>query len=312
MIPVLMATTLLAGRAVTPSCAPLDTLERITITTGSLRFDALAVGPDSGELVILLHGFPETGYTWRDQLAAIGKAGYRAVAPDQRGYSAGARPRGVEPYRVQHLVADVLAMATELGARRFHLVGHDWGGAVAWITAATAGDRILTLTVLSTPHYAALAATRLDSASDQGQRSSYLSTYAAEGAEARFLEDGMSRLQQIYVRHAPEARKLYLEALGHPEALRAALAWYRASFGPQAATASAAASGTIPSITVPTLYLWGAADPSFSRAAAEATRHYIHGPYRFVPIEGAGHWLTEEHPDVVTTELLNHLRLNAP
>ena len=127
-----------------------DTLEHLVIAAEGMEFRALAAGPADGRLVLLLHGFPETGYTWRRQLEALGRAGYRAVAPDQRGYSPGARPDSVAAYGMSRLVGDVLAIATALGRERFDLVGHDWGGAVAWVVATAAPARVRTLTVLST------------------------------------------------------------------------------------------------------------------------------------------------------------------
>src|SRR4051812_48257716 len=112
----------------------------------------MADGPEDGELVLLLHGFPQSWWEWRHQLEALGKAGYRAVAPDQRGYSPGARPGGVEHYGVEELVADAVGFADALGVDRFHLVGHDWGAIVAWYVAATHPDRLKTLSIVSTPH----------------------------------------------------------------------------------------------------------------------------------------------------------------
>ena len=127
--------------------------EHIEIPVGPLTFDALAVGPPGGELVLLLHGFPQSSHEWRAQLGALGAFGYRAVAPDQRGYSAGARPVGVEHYRAEPLVADVVGMADHLGADRFHLVGHDWGSIQGWavVQDPRAGGRIIRYTSISGP-----------------------------------------------------------------------------------------------------------------------------------------------------------------
>src|SRR6478672_12526902 len=132
--------------------------DRIEIPVGDLVFDATLAGPTDGPLVILLHGFPETSHCWRNQIAALTAAGYRVLAPDQRGYSPRARPEEVGVYDGPHLRADVIAFADHLGAERFHLVGHDWGGAVAWQVAGRHADRLRTLTVLSTPHPGAFRA----------------------------------------------------------------------------------------------------------------------------------------------------------
>ncbi len=287
----------LAGLA---ACATsgAPTSEPAAVTTIELRvrdlvFDALAAGPASGDLVLLLHGFPQTADAFRHQIEALGAAGYRAVAPNQRGYSPRARPAGVEPYAVTHLVADVMGMADALGADRFHLVGHDWGGAVAWVIALRHADRLRSLTVLSTPHVAALAAARADPSSDQASRSSYFATFARPGAEEAMLADDAAGLRSIYGGLDAASVERYIAALGNAEALRAALAWYAAAFGGAAAPAP---SGPAPVVRVPTLYVWSTEDAAFGREPAEATSQYVTGPYRFEIIEGVGHWLPELAP----------------
>jgi pimeloyl-ACP methyl ester carboxylesterase len=126
-----------------------------TLPIGDLTFDVDIAGPEDGPPVLLLHGFPETRHMWRLQLEALAAKGYRAIAPDQRGYSAGARPPATEAYATQHLVADALGLMDALGAPRFHLVGHDWGGQIAWLVAAGHAGRVRTLSVFSRPHPAA-------------------------------------------------------------------------------------------------------------------------------------------------------------
>ena len=132
-------------------------LEHLEIPVGRFTFDARAAGPAEGDPVLLLHGFPESSHEWRAQLRALGGAGYRAIAPDQRGYSPRARPIGVDNYRAEHLVADVISMADAIGVDRFHLVGHDWGAAVAWHVAGRHPERLRTLTPVSVPHPKAFA-----------------------------------------------------------------------------------------------------------------------------------------------------------
>src|SRR5689334_8509244 len=166
--------------------------ERIELHTArnGFVFDAYASGPADGDLVLLLHGFPQTGYAYRRQLAALGEAGYRAVAPDQRGYSARARPATVDSYVASELVGDVLAIADALDADRFHVVGHDWGSAIAWLAAGAHPGRVRTLTALSVPHPFAFArAMSGEGGSDQGQRSSYFAVFSSPDAEDLFLND---------------------------------------------------------------------------------------------------------------------------
>jgi len=282
----------------------------IEIPVGGLVFDALAAGPPNGDLVFLLHGFPQTADAFRAQLGALGGAGYRVLAPNQRGYSPRARPDGVAAYAIGNLVTDVLGMADALGAERFHLVGHDWGGAVAWVAALRAPDRIRSLTVLSTPHFAALSAARASAGGDQAARSSYFSGFAEPGAEMALLAADAAGLRAIYSGLDPDAIDRYLAALGQPEVLRAALAWYAAAFGGTSAAGSAAtaAPAAPPPIRVPTLYVWSTEDTAFGREAALGTAAFVAGPYRFEVIEGVGHWLPELVPERVTQLILDQVR----
>jgi pimeloyl-ACP methyl ester carboxylesterase len=161
--------------------------ERVEVPVGELVFDALAAGPPDGELVLLLHGFPQSAEEWRAQLEALGDAGYRAVAPDQRGYSPRARPEEVEHYLPDHLVADVLAIADWLGGHRVHVVGHDWGALVAWRLAGRFPDRVRTLTAVSVPHPFAVAEAMGSDSGDQRARSAYIQLFRQEGLSERLL-----------------------------------------------------------------------------------------------------------------------------
>jgi pimeloyl-ACP methyl ester carboxylesterase len=127
-------------------------IEALQIVTNGLAFDALTCGPSTGELVLLLHGFPAYKETWTAVLQGLGALGYYAVAPDQRGYSVGARPDSPSEYVLANLVSDVVGFAEFLNAKKFHLVGHDMGGTVGWAVAAQHGDQLLSTTILSTPH----------------------------------------------------------------------------------------------------------------------------------------------------------------
>lgn len=278
-------------------------IERIEIPANGLRFSALAAGPADGRLVLLLHGFPQSSHAWVSQLDALGAAGYRAVAPDQRGYSAGARPPKVEDYRIEYLTADILGIADHLGARIFDLVGHDWGGAVAWHLAGRQPTRLRTLSVVSTPHPKALADARRQPRSDQAQRSSYIDLFRAEGnkAEDLLLEDGAMRLRGLYLASGlgNDLSAPYIELLTDRETLTGALNWYRA-------TDFSDIKGMGPIIT-PTLYVWGTDDVALGRDAAEATSAHVQREYRFEVLEGVSHWVPELAPDRLNQLLLDHL-----
>ena len=274
-------------------------LDRLELTAGSFTFDALAAGPAGGDIVLLLHGFPQSSYEWRAQLQALGDAGYRAVAPDQRGYSPRARPVGVEHYRAEHLVADVLAIADALGAPRFHLVGHDWGAAVAWHVAGRHPERLRSLTPVSVPHPAAFA--NALQGDDQRQRSSYIDLFRQEGkAEELLLEEDGNRLRAMFAAGglAGDVEE-YVRRMQEPGAMTAALNWYRA-------VDIGSIEGLGP-ITTPTMFVWSTNDMALGREGAEATAKYVDGPYRFEVLEGVSHWIPEEAADALCRLLLDHL-----
>ena len=277
-------------------------MERIDVAVGPLTFDALAAGPAGGEAVLLLHGFPQTSQAWVDQLEALAAAGYRGVAFDQRGYSPRARPADVDAYRTPELVGDVLAVADALGMDRFHLVGHDWGGAIAWQVAGRHADRLHTLTVVSTAHPAAMGlALRGQIGGDQAERSSYIQVFREPDSQDRFLENDAQILRMVYLASGmPPGREApYLEALGTPEALGAALNWYRA--------ADLSLVEGLGDVTSPTMYVWSTEDPALGREAAEATARFVKGPYRFEVLEGVGHWIPEQEPERLDALLLDHM-----
>lgn len=278
------------------------TIRTIELPVRGFVFDARAAGPDDGELVLLLHGFPQTSRCWREIQPVLADAGYRVVAPDQRGYSPRARPRGVPAYRRDELVADVLAFADHLDVERFHVVGHDWGAALAWQLAGRHPTRIRTATALSVPHPAAFAAA-LDraSGSDQAERSGYVEIFRAEGSEEGMLANDAAGLRLIYLGAGltEEQAAPYLEALGTTDALGAALNWYRA--------ASLTDVEGLEGITTPVLFAWSTDDPALGRDAAEATAAHVAGPYRFEVLEGVSHWIPEQAPEVVSRLLLEHL-----
>jgi pimeloyl-ACP methyl ester carboxylesterase len=272
----------------------------ITAANG-LTFTARTSGPEDGRAVILLHGFPQTSRCWARQLDALGAIGHRAVAFDQRGYSPGARPDDVGAYKPAALVADVLEVADACGFERFDLVGHDFGGMVAWMVAGHHPDRVRTLSVASTPHPAAFKASYQRS-SDQNERSGYMRSFrAAERGEVegQLLAGGAAGLRAVYAELDPAAADEYVHVLSQPGALVAAIDWYRSMSG--------TASQATPAAAVPTLYVWSDQDPSLGRDAAEATADLVTGPYRFEVLEGVGHWIPELAGDAFTALLVEHL-----
>jgi pimeloyl-ACP methyl ester carboxylesterase len=277
----------------------------IEIPVGPHRFRALAAGPANGEVVFLLHGFPQTSAAWRPQLTALAKAGYRAIAPDQRGYSPNARPEGASEYRLERLVDDVVGMAEEVEADGFHIVGHDWGGAVAWAAAAAHPDRIFTATIVSTPHPRAfMDAIRRG---PQALRSIYVGFFAMPFIPEFVLgANHAAGLRRMLVSSGlpAEIAETYAGALSDRSALTAALNWYR---GQRPSDANA-----VGEVTVPTLSVWSDRDPALGRAAATGSGRYVKGEYRFEVLHGANHWIPETRPDALTELLLEHLAEDRP
>jgi pimeloyl-ACP methyl ester carboxylesterase len=266
----------------------------------SLRFDVTDAGPPGGEPVLLLHGFPQDRSCWDGLAPVLHGAGYRTLAPDQRGYSPGARPPGRLAYRRPELVGDVTALLDAAGLESAHVVGHDWGAVVGWALASDHPGRVRTLTALSVPH--PVAYVRAMRTGRQARRSAYIAFFQLPVApEGMLLADRGARLRQLLLRSGlplAEAER-YVRRMREPGALSAALAWYRAlpwSLPPG-----------VGRITVPTLHVWGSGDVAIDRVGAERTGDLVDGPYRFEILEGAGHWLPETAADRLAPVILDHL-----
>ena len=275
-------------------------VRRTTIAARGLRFDALTSGPRTGELVLLLHGFPQNAECWRPALVSLGAAGYRAVAPDQRGYCDGAMLEGVEAYRVDELIDDVVAMAAALAPGPFHLVGHDWGGTVAWGVATRHPELLRSLTAVSTPHSAALAEAlrgtrqRLQMSYIPVLRLPNLAEWGFELAGGALVENALVATGLTRQRaHDDVAR---LRRLGPTGALN----WYRAI------ETGRRLSGR--PVTARTLHIWGDHDVAFTREATELTAQHVSAPYHLVELSGAGHWIPDQHWADVEDLVLDHLR----
>ena len=277
-----------------------------TFTRDGLVFDVLDGGPADGEAVVLLHGFPQDATAWDRVAPLLHEAGLRTLAPHQRGYSPGASPRRVSAYRIQELVADVVALLDAAGVRRAHVVGHDWGGGVAWALAAAHPERVAGLVVLSTPHPAALRWALRHA--DQGRRSWYMLAFQLpllpERGIARVLRGGGLRRSGV----PPEDSGRYAARLGRAAALRGPVNWYRAALRPARRGRGGLSVGPV---GVPTTYVWGDRDPFLGRAAAERTARHLTGDYRFVEV-AAGHWLPEREAEVVAREVLRRAGARGP
>ena len=273
-------------------------------TRSGLTFTTDAAGPTGGALVLLLHGFPESRHSWRAALPELARAGYRAIAPDQRGYSAGARPDPAElsNYAFDKLVADAIDIADASGAagKRFHLVGHDWGGQVSWGVASRHPERLASLSVLSRPHPTSFQRALAKPDGDQRHRSRHHRAFLEPDTGKLLLADDARRLREgLFGQGVPRpALEEHLSVLGKSEALEAALAWYRANRG---------LAGEFGTIEVPTLYIWGDADATVGRDAAHGTGEFVSASFSMEVLPGVGHFIMDQAPARATELMLAHI-----
>lgn len=276
------------------------------VAANGLRFRTLAAGPQDGEPILLLHGFPEGADSWTPQLETLGAAGMRAVALDLRGYGGSDAPQDPAAYSIGNLVADVTGVLDALGWKSAHLAGHDWGSLLGWSVVSRHPVRIRTWTALSVGHPVAVAEAAFTDP-DQKQRSAYILLLREVGrAEAVLSADGYERLRTMY-RMGPDPDAIpaglidrYLAGFARPGRLTAALNYYR--------TALPELAPSMGPVTVSTRLLWGTADPALGPAGTRATASRVEGPYRLIELDGAGHWLQFERPAEVAAHILDHVR----
>ncbi|MGO8921068.1 MAG: alpha/beta fold hydrolase [Stellaceae bacterium] len=272
-------------------------------TAPGLVFDVSVGGAETAPLVLLLHGFGVSRHFWDAQVTALAESGFFALAPNQRGYSAAARPdpADLDAYRVDRLIEDALDLVAATGRRdrRFHLVGHDWGGSLAWAIAYRHPERLGSLTILSRPHPLSFARALNLPDGEQAHRSRHHTAFLDPGAGPRLLaEDAQWLRARLAAGGVPEAAiAAHLSVLGNPPAMEAALAWYRARGERQ----------LLGPITVPTLYIWGDADDTVGRVAAVGTGACIAAPYQFEILPGIGHYAADQVPAQISALLLAHL-----
>jgi len=272
-------------------------------TEPHMVFDASIEGKAGDPLVLMLHGFCASRHSYDTTVENLGKKGFYAVAPNQRGYSAGARPdpSHYPNYRMELVIGDAMAIARTLGygARRFHLVGHDWGASLAWEIAARYPERLASVTILSRPHPMSFNKA-LETDSEQSKKSGHHGKFLDPNAARDLLADDSKWMRNRLSKNGvPDATiSKHVAVLGNPAAMEAALAWYRAR-------------GTYHSpvgrIQVPTLYIWGTVDDTVGRAAAEGTGDYIDASYRFAALNGVGHFAADQSPAEVSELVQEHV-----
>jgi len=264
------------------------TSERVSqFSNGDLTFDVIDSGPIDGTPVVLLHGFPQRASCWAAVSEHLHERGLRTYAPDQRGYSPGARPRTRWGYRGTQLRNDIFTLLSAIGSP-VHLVGHDFGAAMAWSVAGHSPERITSLTAVSVPHPGAFVRSMFTSS--QALKSFYIGAFQLPVLPELTLKHGPAA---SWLRNSGMTREMvetFKTDIVEYGALSGGIGWYRAlPFAPPSEFSG--------KITVPTTFVWSDGDVALGRKGAELTERYMAGPYEFEVYEGASHWIPDELPE---------------
>ena len=293
---------------------------RISLSTGATLKVAFG-GPEDGESIVFLHGFPESHRTWRHQFHNLGRD-YRVIAPDQRGFGGSDKPEEVEEYAVDKIVEDLLALADALKLGRFTLVGHDWGGAVAWAAALRHADRIKRLVIINAPHPLLFQRAVVD---DEAQRaaSQYIRAFKTPGFERTIEAMGYDAFfEKAFAAHvdlrliSDAERAAYLHDWSQPGAMRAMLNWYRAAkievpeVGEKAHKPVWAHTPFFPEPKMPVLVIWGMKDRALLPIQLNGLQNHV-PDLRWVQERDAGHFIPWERPEVVTAAIRDFIEETA-
>ena len=251
----------------------------------------------SGTPVLLIHGWPDSGYLWRHQIPFLAGHGFRVIVPDMRGLGRSDRPPEVADYALAKVIGDVAAVLDAAGVEAAHVVGHDWGAAVAWFTAMFLPDRVMKLAVLSVGHPRAPRTMR------QNEMAWYQLLFQFEGiAEATIQFNDWAWLREFSRGDGDLER--YIEDLSRPGALTASLNWYRANLAPR----MPGPAPELPPVAAPTLAIWSAGDHYLDGERVKKSAAFVQGPWRYEEIQGASHWVPLDAPERLNELLLDWLR----
>ena len=282
-------------------------LQRVALPTG-VELDVAVAGLPTNPPIILLHGFPESHRTWRHQIADLAEDHF-VLAPDQRGFARSSKPEGVANYTPDKPVADMIALADRFDLKRFTLVGHDWGGAIAWMAALNHPDRVARLIIINAPHPFIFQKSMFD---DMAQReaSQYIRAFRNTDLEKHIDSIGLSAFfDGSFMRHTDfekvkDEKPIYLEQWGQPGAMTAMLNWYRASTllvpaMDETPERPAFLDGPFPPLKVPTLVIWGLGDKALLPVQLEGLEALV-PDLTLEKLEGVGHFAPWEAPEKVT------------
>lgn len=268
------------------------------VESGDVDIHVMDRGPESGEAVVLLHGWPDSSALWRHQIPVLAEAGYRVLAPDQRGFGASSAPQDRAEYGFSSVIGDLKTVVADSGVERFHLVGHDWGAAVAWTIARHLPDPLISLTVLSAGHPDAYREAGLE----QRQRSWYMMLFQHEDVAEEWLRrDDWANLRAFSGDHPEQER--WIADLSRPGRLSASLNWYRRNMTPSVLVAPA---GNGDPVVVDTMGVWSTHDMALLEEQMVGSAYHVDGVWRYERME-ASHWIPLDLPDVVSGLLLDWL-----
>jgi len=272
------------------------------VSVDGLTFTCRVSGMENdGEAVILLHGFPETSRMYYDLIPVLVSEGFKVIAPDQRGYSQGARPLKISDYTIDKLSKDITDIADAFQLEKFHLIGHDWGSAVGWYTVPINADRIISWTALSVPHLDAFFES-IATDKEQQQKSQYMSFFKKPILpELYFKIFGYKYLKDIWRKSSTLEIEKYLEVFKQRGALKASLNWYRANINNS--------NNMIGNIETSTLILYGIKDMAIGEKSVDESEKYLKGDYKIEKLD-SGHWLIQESFESVSSNILKHLNAN--
>ncbi len=257
------------------------------------------VDEGSGPPVLLLHGFPDSSYLWRNQVPALVDAGLRVVVPDLRGCGKSDKPAAVEAYALQVVLQDILGLLDKLGIERAHVVSHDWGAALGWLLAALYPDRVDRFVALSVGHPTVFRQAGLE----QREKSWYMLLFQFRDLAEQLLTRDDWRLFRDWVRHHPETER-WISDLSRPGALSAGLNWYRANARPEAFLTD---PRPLPKVQAPTLAVWSSWDAYLTEVQVVRSAECVSGPWRYERLEGASHWLQLDRPQWINSLLVDFL-----
>jgi len=266
------------------------------IETGGVGLEVLVEG--EGPAVVLLHGWPDSHDLWSDQIPALVAAGYQVIAPDLRGFGASDKPESVGDYNILLLAGDVQGVLDHLGIERAHVIGHDWGAALAWAIGAFLPDRVDHLACLSVGHPSAFVAAGFP----QREKSWYMLLFQFVDVAEQWLANDDFANMRAWSGH-PDLDAL-IPYLSEPGNLTAGLNWYRANLSPQSLVEPAI---EFPPVAAPTMGIWSSGDFALTEAQMIDSSAFVSGSWRYERLEGAGHWMPRDAPDQVNALLLDFL-----